>query len=287
MLLFGVTSKKQIRNSNFDKLSTMNKESRNNKLKTLKEKGYKQVSGFSGLFIDQLGRVYSLKHGKHLKPSTRNYIYTGSGLVSVPKLVLQAFKGQKYRPGQITYIDGNKYNTTPGNLKYNSLFAANELELINYTGLLTAIRCYFAVPEKFKVKNIVATRILLNEILLKRGFYSSKNQEKYIEVYKTYMNGFVNNYTQSGKQHGLSVRDCAIIVNKFTNTLINEVLTDLENGKLFIWEYQSKPETRTDVIRKYNELNKAKGAPPLPLRKKSTKELLKEWDKFQSGLLKG
>jgi hypothetical protein len=264
----------------------MNKEARSSKIKTLKEQGYKPVSGFSDLFINPLGQVYSLKKGKHIQPSNRNCIYSGAGFLSIPKLVLQAFRGQKYRSGQITYIDGNKANTTPGNLKYSSLFNKSEKELVNYSGLLTAIRCYFAVSQKYKVKNSILTRIYLNEILIKRGFYGSKNKEKHIEVFKSFMEGFNNNHTNAGQLHGLSVRDSSIIINKFTNTLINEVLTDLENGNLSIQEYQPKPKTQTEVIRKYNELNKAKGMPPIPLRRKSTKEVLREWDKYQSGLLK-
>ena len=115
-----------------------------------------------------------------------------------------------------------------------------------------------------------------------RGFFIINSRSKYIEVYKTYIAApdlTTKSITTTAKKHGLAVRDCATIVNKFTNQLIGEILSDLEKCFLRIQEYKPKKPTKTQIIKEFNKEAIKGGFKPLPLRKKSLKEKLKDFEK--------
>lgn len=247
-------------------------------LKELKQNGFKQVMGFNSLFINQAGNAYDRETGKYLTRTKNNYIKSGSKCLNIPKLILQAFKGQKYRAGQMVYIDGNRANLEPDNLKYARLFEPSRINEVNPTDLLTALRCYFDVEKSFKAKNTFKTRLYLQLITEKRGFLVNKNGLQNFQVYRTYLKGLTSNLSQTAKEHGLTIRDCAIIVNDFTNILINEILNDLKSGYLSLYDYKPKQPTKTDIIKQWNEQS---GQRPLPLRKQSLKESLKEFEKIK------
>jgi len=252
----------------------------------LKQQGYKQVKGYPCLYINKQGDIYNRETDKHLQPGNKNKIKYNNEYLSIPKLVLQAFAGQEYRTGQITYIDGNKTNIALQNIKYSCIFAPNQRNEVNKTDLLTAIRCYFPVEQKYKVKNIVITRMYLEIITEKRYFFNQKSDLKYIEVYKTFMSGFTNSIVNTAKEHGLSIRDCSNIVNGFTNILINEILHELKNGILHVCDFTPKKPTKTEITKRINKYLVASGATPLPLRKKSFKEKLKEFNKHSEEIKK-
>jgi len=246
-------------------------------VKQLKDAEFIQVKNFSHLYINQSGNVHNLKTGKYLKPNGKNYIRTESKYLSVPKMILEAFAGQKYRDGQTVYIDGNKSNLTPLNLKYARLFEPSRTYEVNQTDLMSAIRCYFEVEKRYNVKNTLQTRLYLQMITEKRRFLVNKNGLQYFQVYKTYLKGLTNNLLTTAKEHDLTVLDCAIIVNDFTNVLIDEILNDLKTRHLFLYDYKPKQPTETDKIKEWNEHTKASGQKPIPLRKQSLKESLKEF----------
>jgi len=244
----------------------------------LKQDGFKLVTGFSSLYVNQRGKVYNIKTGKYLKPTPRNLIKPENEYLSVPKLVLQAFAKQPYRNGQIQYINGNKANLSVQNLKYSRIFAPDRThEPVNRENLLTAIRCYIQVKERFKISDSYQTRFYLQSITRQRLFFIYKKDLQYIEVFETYIEG--NNTTKTATKHGLTVRDCSVIVNQFINLLITDILTDLENGLLTIQPYKPKPPTKTQTIREYNKGLIERGKKPLPLRKKSLKEQLRDFQK--------
>lgn len=222
------------------------------KFSELTTKGFKPVKGYKGLYINKLGEVYNRNTGKYLKLSARKYVIIDKNPLNVPKLVLQAFKGQKVRTGHIVYIDGNKRNLTPVNLRYAQLYPASCSVKIDRAKLLTAIRCYIEVKKSFIAKCKIVTPFYISLITGKRGhFFGKLTFER--EILKTYLSSINTNYTETAKKHNLTVRDVSIILNNEINTLTNEVESDLKAGKLAILPYfqpQTKKQKR-EFIEKY------------------------------------
>ena len=159
-------------------------------IRRLKQQGFKVVTGFSYLYINQHGQIFSLITGKYVETNTRNCIRPRGEWLSVPKLVLQAFRRQLYRSGQITYLDGNKSNMSAANLKYSRIFAPDRtVEPINRENLTKAIRCYIQVTERFKANDKFQTRLYLQTITQQRLFFIFYQDSKHIEVFKTYIEG--------------------------------------------------------------------------------------------------
>jgi hypothetical protein len=229
-------------------------------LKELKQNGFKQVTGFNSLFINHAGNIYDREAGKYLTRTKNNYIRTGSGYLSVPKLILLAFKGENYRAGRITHIDGNRANLEPDNIKYASLFNTGHTVEVNQDDLMTAIRCYFEVGKSYLVKDAFKTRFFIQLIIEKRGFFSEISGLEFQEIYKSYFTGTQNTISKTAQKHGITVRDCSILVNSFTNLLITEILEDLKNGELAINDF----------------------AP----RKRSNRQELKDWENWSEGIKK-
>jgi hypothetical protein len=260
----------------------MGKPTKAENINRLKADGYKMVNGFRYLYINPFGSIYNLKTGKYSK---KIYIKPENNYLSVAKLVLQAFRNEPYRNGHITFIDGNKENLSVENIKYNRLFESNQHEEINHSELLKAIRCYFEVERRFNTKETCLTRLCVQMILGKRGFLIEKISLPNFEIYKTFITGVSNSIANTAKEHKLSVRDCAIVVNEFTNLLVKEILQDLEAGLLCVKDYKAKAPTQTQVLKQYNEELKAKGLKPVPVRKQSAKEQLKKYTEHQKRLL--
>jgi len=251
--------------------------------KELKTEGFKPVKGFESLFINETGRVYNLKTGKYLKPNARNYIQSENKYLSVPKLVLMTFEGKKYQNGKIVYLNGNKTDLSKENIKYSRLFAKQQPAKVNKADLLTAIRCYFEVDHKFKTTDHFRTRLYLQSITKKRDFFYKNRNKPFIKLYFTYIGlDSINkrNIAETAKLHRLPVRDCSIIINSFTNSLINEVLQDTKNGILHEIEFKPKQPTQTDKVRQINQYLTEHGQKPLQLRKKSVKQTIKDFEKY-------
>lgn len=241
------------------------------KYSDLKAKGYKPVKNYKGLYINQIGEVYNRKTGKCHKLTARNYVIIDKRPLNVPKLVLQAFKGQKVRSGHIVYIDGNKRNLSPKNLKYAQIYTEADSVKIDYPKLLAAIRCYIEVKKSFTAKCKIITPFYLSIITDKRGTFLGKlTFEK--EIFQTYVNGLLTNYTQTAKKHGLTFRDVSIILNSEINALSNEVLSDKKAGKLTTLPYFHKPtkKQKMDLLKQYCNERGIKIPPSPPPRKSLT-----------------
>jgi len=257
--------------------------------KQLKKDGFKPIPGYESLLISETGKVYSLQTAKHLKRTERNYIKHENKYLSVPKLVLMTFKGEPYKSGQIVYIDGIKTNSSKENIKYTRLFVPEQSTKVNTADLLTSIRCYFEVDKNFKIRDNFKTRLYLQNIIEKRGFFAKHKNIQHIDVYLTYLGKHIfeqKSIIDTAKVHSLPVRDCLVIVNSFTSTLISEILQDLKNGYLQQLEYKPKQPTKTDRIRQINEYLTANGQKGVPLRKKSIKQTVKEFEKYVQDLQK-
>jgi len=245
----------------------------------LRENGYKPIPALQNLFINDCGCVFNLKTGKTLKPTKRNYIITAGKTYNVEKLLLLTFKNEPIRSGKIKYTDGNKLNLNASNLEYVTKYPHRNN--INPEALKTAIRCYFEVEKKFNQKDYLQTRLYLKLIIKKRNFYFEYSHRNNIDIFKSYMSELTNSRAKVAKEYGISVRDCDHVINDFINLLINDILTDLNAGKLVVMEYLTKT-TKTQEIRELNSHLIKKGYKPLPLRKLSDKEkarkMLKQWN---------
>lgn len=227
----------------------MQREARNKQIAQLKQNGYRKVKGYPYLYINETGSVYSFKTGTYLKPMRRNNIKPDSECLNLPKLVLQAFANEPYRSGQITHMDGNKANIERSNIKYSRIFPPDtNPEPLNYADILTAIRCYFEVKRKFRIKDTFRMKMYLNMIADQRLFFIEKSELQHIEVFKTYLNQ--NNTTKTANTHGLTIRDYSVIVNKFKNLLVTDILEDLKAGKLKVLDFKTKQRPQIQVKRK-------------------------------------
>jgi hypothetical protein len=253
--------------------------------KELKKKGFLQIPGYESLLINDNGKVYNQQTGKNLNSTKRNYIRFENKYLNVPKLVLMTFEGEPYKSGKIVFIDGKSANLSKENIKYSRLFVSEQNDKVNTKDLLTALRCYFEVDKNFKIRDNFKTRLYLQTIIEKRRFFTKHKHTKYIEVYFTYLGKHIfekKSIIETAKAHCLPVRDCLVIVNSFTNILITEILQDLKRGYLKVQGYKPKQTTKTDEIRQINEYLIDNGHSTLPLRKKSQKELIKDYQKFSN-----
>lgn len=258
----------------------MNRDDRNKTIRQLKEKGFRKIKGFSYLYINENGEIFNLRKGRFMKVSKKNQIKPDEKYLSVPKLILEAFRNHKYRPGQIVYLDGDRENITVENVSYKRVFSSNEIPIsISDASVLNVIRCYFDVESTYNVKNNLQTKMYLNEIAELRGFYSLNQKDKYIDVFKGYLNIYsdLNSLTDVAKSYNLSYRDCKLIVNRLLDSLINEVLQDLERGVLKIKGFKPKEKTKTEIIKEYNKGLIERGVKPIPTRSKSNKQRLREY----------
>lgn len=243
-------------------------------IKQLKKQGFKMPKVCSTILVNSTGKVYNLKTGRYLKPNQNNVINHKGKLYNVYKLILDAFKGEPYRSGQITHKDNNKSNTSLENIIYSRIFKPDIKIEIDPTDLKNMIRCYFEVKTDYSVYDNIETRIYLKMIIEKRNFYKSIAPDKNIEIFKIYIDGFDSKNTIA-KKNGLTTRDCAIIINQFINLLIEQTKKD----NLQILPFAEPKPTKTELIKKYNKELIKQGKKKIPLRKKSNKELLNEFRK--------
>lgn len=258
----------------------MERNKRNQTINELKQSGFSVVSGYRNLYVNKNGKVFNLNTGRYLKPTQRNYIITDGKYLNAAKLILMVFSNEPYRDGQIIHIDGNKSNLSVKNLKYARIHDTNTIEKVNKADLLKAIRCYFSVEKSFSVDDHLRKTMYLHAILDKRLFLIDNAKAQYIEVFKTYIGTNIlnrSNIAQTAKQHGLSYRDCNIIVNQFQNQLVSEILSDLQNGVLSIQDFKPKPKTKTEAIKELNTDLVKRGKKPLPLREKSDKQKVSDY----------
>jgi|GEM_PF-2861755 len=250
-------------------------------MRNLKEKGFKRVKPYPDLFVNDTGTVYSLNAGKDLKATNRNAISTANGKrVSIPKLILFVFRNEPIRErSQIRYLDGNRGNLSPSNMEYFRIYENSHKNEVNAENLYNAIRCYYEVPKRYTVKDCILTHMYLTEIIQIRCFYSEYYKRLGLDIFKSYMKGITNNIKIVAKENNTNFRDVRIIVNDFFNLLISDILADMEAGNLKVKDFQPRPKTKTQILRETNEKLKEMGLKPFPLRKKSAKEILKDFRK--------
>lgn len=243
----------------------MERSQRSQQIESLKQQGFKVVKGDKQLYVNSRGEVYNLNTGRYMKPRSDNKIKSETGYWNIDKLVLEAFGGEPYRSGHIIHKDGNKANREISNLKYNCVFPPDvEPEPLNNEDILKAIRCYSPVKKRFTAKDNFRMKLHLATITDIRLFFIENSELQYIEVFKTYLS--VSTKEKVMKAHDLTTRDYSIIVNRFLNMLVRDVLNDLEKGVLSVMEYQPRKrslpiikESDSKKVEKYRaKLNEAK-----------------------------
>jgi len=238
----------------------------------LQKLGFIKVKGFKFLFINDKGEALNKYTGKYYKPDNRNDIKPERKRQSLPKLILNTFARQPIRSGQITYLDGNRSNLAASNLKYSRIFEPSTKSPVNQSDLMTAIRCYFRVPKDYKTKDLILTRIYMQNIIENRAYFVTHAKTKNIEVFKHYISGYGKTNVTTAKEFKVTPRDVNIIVNQNLNTLIDEILQDMIKGLFKMQDFKPKETTQTDILKKMNIDRLANGLHPLPLRKLSQKE---------------
>jgi hypothetical protein len=209
--------------------------------------------------------IYSLKTADFIKHTSINYIKIENRYLNVSKLVLQAFKGEPYRPGQIAYNDGQPFNLYVHNIKYKALFERTQKNEVNKADLMTAIRCYFAVNENYKTKDYLQTRQYLRIMTNDRAFFDLKSEHEHVEIFRTFIKGYDNSIIKTAKIHKMSVLNCAVIVNGFINLLVSDIMTDLKSGILSIKQFEpprKRKPTEKQLLKEWEtEMNKIKNSP--------------------------
>lgn len=241
----------------------------------LKRDGFKVAGKCKSLYVSQSGAVFCMEAGKYLKPSARHYIKTETEYLSVPKLILEAFAGVPYRSGQIVCIDGDRANLSIENVQYARIFPADKKpDPVNEENLLKALRCYEQLSVKFNIKESLQTCRYLKRITERRRFFVEKKGFEHIEVFQTFI--IEGNLNKTALKHGLTVRDCAIVKGKYLNMLIGEIISDIERGILEPLPHKPERQTETQILREYNKGLIERGGEPLPLRKPSVRQQIKE-----------
>ena len=250
------------------------------KRKYLRANKFKQVPDMPDLYVTTTGKVYRFEVGKELKPAKTHKMIIAGKQFDVAKLILNAFKNEPIQKSRhVRRKDGDSNNVTPENLKYIDHPEKGLKIEINGENLKSAIRCYFEVPSRYNVNDHILTRFYLNAIILKRRFYLEHAQANGIEIFMQYMKGFTNSRSRIAKTFSVYGSDCSNVINRFINLLADEILRDKEAGFLSVKDLKPRPKTKTQLIRELNEYRAENGQPPIPLRKKSLKEKLNEFQR--------
>ena len=206
----------------------------------LKAMGLRSSNEYDFIFVSKKGEVYDIQKRRFLTPTkSRNYIKVENKNVSVPKLILSVFKGQKVRRGQIVYKDGNKSNIAVDNLDYRRLFSPGIKPKINRPGLLTVFRCYIYLEKNFNIQDNLTKQLHLRTVLRHRNFLETYSAHEHIEIFKSYVTGSINsNTTKIAMKHNKNIRDCNVIISNFIDLLIKDVFNDMEKGKLKVLDFE-------------------------------------------------
>ncbi|WP_321287836.1 hypothetical protein [uncultured Sunxiuqinia sp.] len=229
----------------------MNRNERTQTINQLKQDGFRVVKNHPDLYINENGTIYSLTAGKTLKTDSKNRLLIQGKRLNVPKLILEAFKGEPYNGGQVVYIDGDNNNMALENLKYSRILPPNVSNNVDKADMLTAIRCYFEVEKRFNLKNTIQTKLYLQGITAARQFFDTHKKAPHIGLFNAYVSEILCSKAKAAKSYGIETRDGTEIINGFLNELTKEVLADLKNGVLILQDYKPAPKSNTQLLKEF------------------------------------
>ncbi len=205
-----------------------------NRANELQRKGWKNIPKTT-FWISKNADFCNVKTGK-VKPAPKT-ITIPTGRIKTEKIILWLFKGEKIRNNKrVVYINGNKVDKQPENLKYRSLEINKET--VNANNLKRALRCYFELARKYKATiGGLTTRIFIYTVIKYRQFDKRNEKEPFFSVFIDYMDDYTTNSTKLAKRYDLTIKDTCKIIAKYTNKLIKETLTDLQAGRLTLKPY--------------------------------------------------
>lgn len=179
-------------------------------------------------------------------------VKTKYGFIRTEKAVLWAFKGETPRSGKVVHLNGDRADFTPENLKYSTLKECRQTEKVNTGRLHTALRCYFKIDKKYKPRlQDGITKMNLKLIVDKRKFIPGGNGKPVFNVLETYLGEWSATAKKIAESHNITIRDARTIIAKYINQLTDEIIRDLDAGKL---EIQPFAPTKRDLRKKETEL---------------------------------
>jgi hypothetical protein len=249
----------------------------------LQKQGFKKTQ-ISGLYVSKNGKAYNHTSNRLLTTTAKGTIIINGKVYNFAKLILETFCKIPVRSGQINFINGNDKDLAFENLEYKTTIKQPPPVA---TDLIKCIRLYFEVDKKLN-KNSLITKYYLYEIIKKRGFelkYKGFDFDLFLEYAKNDFWILSNNQNNTFAKFNYTATNGKNAINKYLNLLIFECLQDFENGLLKIKGFKPKPPTKTDTLRALQKTANEHGFNiKIPLRKKSTKELLRDFKKDTKAL---
>ncbi|TRX37869.1 hypothetical protein FNW52_02930 [Flavobacterium sp. ZT3R18] len=246
-------------------------------IRELQKQGFKKTK-ISGLFATNKGLCYNSISKRNLT-TTKGKITINGKAYNVAKIILETFCKIPMRSGQMVFKNGNDKDFYFENLEYKSTIkqiAPNETDLIH------CIRFYFEVDKKLHNRSNLV-RYYLSEIVKIREFanqYNGKDFDLFIEYIKTDYWILSNNQKAVFDKFNYTATNGKNAINKYLGLLICECLQDFENGLLTVKGFKPKPPTKTQKLRDLQKsVNEWGLNVKIPLRKKSNRELLSDYDK--------
>lgn len=251
-------------------------------IRELQKQGFKKTQ-ISGLYVSKHGLCYNSVSNRKL--TIRNGKTTINGKAyNVAKIILETFYKIPVRCGQINFKNGNDKDFSFENLEYKTTPIQPPPVP---TDLIKCIRFYFEVDKKLN-KNSFMTKYYLSEIIKKRGFnlkYNGLDFDLFLAYFETKFLFLSKNQNTVFQKFNYTATNGKNAINKYLNLLITECLQDFENGFLKVQSFKPKPPTKTQKLKELQKSANEHGFNiKIPLRKKSKKELLRDFKKHTKAI---
>ncbi|WP_394758158.1 hypothetical protein [Flavobacterium sp.] len=251
-------------------------------IRELQKQGFKKTK-ISGLYVSNNGLCCN-SVSKRILTVTNGKTTINGKAYNVAKIVLETFCKIPVRSGQMNFINGNDKDFSFENLKYKSTIKQPPPVA---TDLIKCIRFYFEVDKKFTTSNILY-KFYLYEIIKMRNFnykYKGLDFDLFLDYSKNDFLVLSNNQKTVFDKFNYTATNGKNAINKYLNLLICECLQDFENGFLQLKDFKPKPPTKTENLRLLQtKINEYGLNVKIPLRKKSIKELLKDYKKHTKAI---
>ena len=209
-----------------------------------------------GLYLTKSGKAYNIATNKELKPSQSGNVAISGKSHNLAKLILQKFKNIPINSGKIIFVNGNKRDFDFNNLIYST---TSSYKAPTESQIIKAIRLYFQISTGFNRQNILF-KYYLQQIAVVRGFILERNEKDFFIFVEWLTPGTQNaSKSETSLKNGFTSRNGTNSINKYLAVLISDCLLDLENGILSVKEFEQKPLTQSQQIKKANQTLKELG----------------------------